>query len=464
MAHSTDQLRKLWKDFACAEADMVVVPFGPDKIRVAPPSAEAWSALASVLSYHRYEIRTLDTDSYNCRNITGGTEKSLHSFGIALDVNWTTNPYIDHSGKRKPRFSSKLTQTERANDVKASIADTDMTQAMIDDVLAIKTNDGKQVFQWGGNWESVKDAMHFELDVSPEEISSGINWHTVVGGPQISTPVVAPPLVTTTTINDPYVVVARPGLRLRTRPSESSEIIRTVPNGTVVNVVGRDGDWAQVDLENDGAADGFMFFSYLRPTSGGHLPTNRSNIINSITAAQVSTMFPFTPQSNIAQNLPYVLSGLASLVLGDREMVNMALSTIRAETEGFVPISEGQSRFNTVSVPFDRYEGRQDLGNTQRGDGALYKGRGYVQLTGRSNYERVGRQIGVNIASAPELANDPETAGVILAQFLSNNETRIRNALANANLTEARRAVNGGTHGLDRFVDAFQRGLSALPA
>jgi len=79
MSKSTSQLRQLWAQFECAESDMVVIPFGPDKIRIAPPTAEAWTALAVVLTFHDYEIRVLDTDSYNCRAITGGTAKSLHS-------------------------------------------------------------------------------------------------------------------------------------------------------------------------------------------------------------------------------------------------------------------------------------------------------------------------------------------------------------------------------------------------
>src|SRR5262245_10251609 len=138
MPKSTTQLRQLWGQFECAEASMVLIPFGPDKIRVAPPTAEAWEALAAVMLHHGYHIRTRDTDSYNCRAITGGTGRSLHSFGIALDVNWTTNPFLDHPGNRKVRFSQKPTQDERAMDVRLGLADTDMTPEMIADVEAIK--------------------------------------------------------------------------------------------------------------------------------------------------------------------------------------------------------------------------------------------------------------------------------------------------------------------------------------
>ena len=180
MPRSTPELRELWSAFECNEARMATIDFGPDRIRVAPPTAEGWRALAAVLAHHGYVIRREDTDSYNCRTITGGAGRSLHSFGIALDINWKTNPWRDHDGTRPPRFSDKPTQEARALDVKHVLADTDMTREMIADALAIKTVGGLRVFEWGGNWQGVKDAMHFEIDLSPAELTA-IDWNTVAG-------------------------------------------------------------------------------------------------------------------------------------------------------------------------------------------------------------------------------------------------------------------------------------------
>ena len=136
------------------------------------------------------------------------------------------------------------------------------------------------------------------------------------------------------------------------------------------------------------------------------------------------------------------------------------------ETEGFVPIPEGQSKFNTKNTPFDLYDAGTpkgaELGNTHKGDGPLFRGRGYVQLTGRDNYTRIGVQLGVDLVSKPDRANDPAIAGMILARFLHNKEDQVRVALASSNLKLARKLVNGGSHGLDRFVDAYERGLTAI--
>jgi putative chitinase len=43
------------------------------------------------------------------------------------------------------------------------------------------------------------------------------------------------------------------------------------------------------------------------------------------------------------------------------------------------------------------YEGRSDLGNTKKGDGPRFKGRGLIQLTGRSNYASYGKYANLNL-------------------------------------------------------------------
>lgn len=49
------------------------------------------------------------------------------------------------------------------------------------------------------------------------------------------------------------------------------------------------------------------------------------------------------------------------------------------------------------------YEGRKDLGNIQTGDGPKYKGRGLIQITGRSNYEKYFASVGLPATSDPTL-------------------------------------------------------------
>ncbi len=186
------------------------------------------------------------------------------------------------------------------------------------------------------------------------------------------------------------------------------------------------------------------------------------SVLDQVTPRVVSQMFPQTPVDNIKANLQAVLDALDAAGLGDKPMVLMALATIRAETESFLPVSEGQSRFNTSpgGKPFDLYDSRKDLGNQGPTDGADYRGRGFVQLTGRANYARCGQMIGSGdqLVQKPDLANQPDVAAQLLAAFLSDKERQIKEALLAGDMRTARKLVNGGSNGLDRFVDAYNRG------
>ena len=185
------------------------------------------------------------------------------------------------------------------------------------------------------------------------------------------------------------------------------------------------------------------------------------SVVDQVTPRLVSEVFPFTPVDNIKANLPVVLAALQAAQLGDKQMVLMALATIRAETESFQPVSEGQSRFNTSpgGAPFDLYDNRSDLGNQGPTDGADFRGRGFIQLTGRANYERCGGLIGMGgeLVANPALANQPDVAARLLAAFLRDKERPIKEALVEQDLRTARKLVNGGSAGLDRFVDAYMR-------
>jgi putative chitinase len=58
------------------------------------------------------------------------------------------------------------------------------------------------------------------------------------------------------------------------------------------------------------------------------------------------------------------------------------------------------------------------LGNTQSGDGGRFIGRGYIQLTGRSNYKRYGDMIGKDLISNPQLLNTPEVAAEVSVKYM----------------------------------------------
>lgn len=106
----------------------------------------------------------------------------------------------------------------------------------------------------------------------------------------------------------------------------------------------------------------------------------------------------------------------------------------------------GSFRYMEEIASGQAYEGRRDLGNTEPGDGKLFKGRGPIQVTGRANYRYFGRKIGVDIERHPEIAAIP-SIGLHLA--LEYWKDRGLNALADRDdVVAITRKINGGTNGL----------------
>lgn len=104
------------------------------------------------------------------------------------------------------------------------------------------------------------------------------------------------------------------------------------------------------------------------------------------------------------------------------------------------------------------YEGRRDLGNTKKGDGKRYKGRGPIQVTGRSNYEKIYKEFFIpnglgqyNIVKNPEIANDPRIGSLLSLGWLATTDNG-RRAIAesnNYNISALTRAINGGQNGIE---------------
>ncbi len=96
------------------------------------------------------------------------------------------------------------------------------------------------------------------------------------------------------------------------------------------------------------------------------------------------------------------------------------------------------------------YQGRQDLGNTQPGDGLRFRGRGYVQVTGRVNYADWSRRLGIDLIANPDrVASDPSLAAKILVQGMRDGTFTGKKLLdyirpgEEPNFFDARSIING---------------------
>jgi hypothetical protein len=109
---------------------------------------------------------------------------------------------------------------------------------------------------------------------------------------------------------------------------------------------------------------------------------------------------------------------------------------------------------------FSDYEGRRDLGNIEPGDGARFKGRGYIQITGRTNYRLWGNKINVDLVNDPDLASKPDIAAKILVQFMIDR--RVKEYLDAKDFAKARRIISGTPFGLDEVNTKTNLYLEAL--
>ncbi|MBV8202606.1 MAG: hypothetical protein JOZ15_18475 [Acidobacteria bacterium] len=154
------------------------------------------------------------------------------------------------------------------------------------------------------------------------------------------------------------------------------------------------------------------------------------------------------------------VAGLESLLddigrdqdLVDLRWVAYMLATVKHEcADTFTPITERGAK-----AYFAKYEpgtplGKQ-LGNTQAGDGYLYRGRGYVQITGRANYQSLGGKLALSGAGDlvlhPEQALQPDIAyrimsyGMRRGSFTGKKLGDYINA-GGSDYKQARRIING---------------------
>lgn len=141
--------------------------------------------------------------------------------------------------------------------------------------------------------------------------------------------------------------------------------------------------------------------------------------------------------------------------IGTRLRKAAFLAQVAHESGGF--------RYTEELASGDAYEGRLDLGNTQPGDGRRYKGRGYIQLTGRANYAEASRDLGLDLLSFPERAAQPNNAARIAVWYWNK---RGLNALADKGpeaFDSITRRINGALRGKAERDALYQRALKALP-
>jgi hypothetical protein len=165
---------------------------------------------------------------------------------------------------------------------------------------------------------------------------------------------------------------------------------------------------------------------------------------------------PYGPLENVRTNWPLVEAALDRRGVYSPLTAVAAISTIAVETGRFSPIKEQGGPSYLASL----YDNRKDLGNVDPGDGVKFRGRGFIQITGRWDYEHFGAEIGRDLGTNPDMALDPGVSADVLALYF--HERHIPYYAEQQNWEMVRRRLNGGLTGWPRFIDAVTKLVIAL--
>ena len=141
--------------------------------------------------------------------------------------------------------------------------------------------------------------------------------------------------------------------------------------------------------------------------------------------------------------LPHIESAMAEFEINTPARQAAFLAQIGHESGGLHWCTEIWG----PTIAQQHYEGRDDLGNVEQGDGYRFKGRGLIQTTGRANYQATGDALGVDLIAEPLRLAEPELAARSAAWFWKEHGL---NELADVgNFMRITRRINGGTNGMD---------------
>ena len=134
----------------------------------------------SIFPMHEYgyddnaSMEQNNTSCFNYRHIEGSDKLSLHSFGMAIDINPVDNPYITEDGRVIPAGSVSDRSRIKNGMVEFLVSD---NKSVVD----IFSEHGFNI--WGGNWRQVKDYHHFQFErgvaerlISSDYKSGSVLW------------------------------------------------------------------------------------------------------------------------------------------------------------------------------------------------------------------------------------------------------------------------------------------------
>lgn len=158
--------------------------------------------------------------------------------------------------------------------------------------------------------------------------------------------------------------------------------------------------------------------------------------------------------TKITENLNYRVSALTSM-FGSRISAADAARYGRDDAKGQKADQEA-----IANIIYGGEWGRKNLGNTQPGDGWKFRGRGLIQLTGRSNYQSFADAMKMSLDAAIAFVETPKGACESAARFWKVNDI---NRMADVgDVVGSTKRINGGTTGLADREELYTEALRVL--
>lgn len=146
----------------------------------------------------------------------------------------------------------------------------------------------------------------------------------------------------------------------------------------------------------------------------------------------------------------------------NRTMVEFDITTPLRQAHFLAQVAHESDRFNALEeyASGEDYEWRDDLGNVYPGDGVRFKGRGLIQVTGRTNYKDCGKALGIDLVSNPKRLADPDLACRSAGWFWTTR--RLNPDADRDDVHTVTRVINGGYNGLDDRIQLLSAAKRVL--
>lgn len=173
-----------------------------------------------------------------------------------------------------------------------------------------------------------------------------------------------------------------------------------------------------------------------------------------LTNDQLKKIYPSSTAANREEYLPFINQYLMLYEVNSFERICAFLAQIGHES--------GQLKYVEEIASGKAYEGRKDLGNTFKGDGTRFKGRGLIQITGRANYTAISKDLGVDFTANPELLSNSEYAVLSAFWYWRKRSLNRYCTLKEDDFKTLTRRINGGLNGYADRLNLWNKAKDIL--